>query len=158
MCENRKPTGGKLEVRIRLQTPLEEAEVVTRTEKWLIIDEFNRNNPVFSALQTLSAQTANAAGMSVIPSTPSTPSQTPISSASTSTSSQQKVLQTPSTATTTATTRRSNIAKPEREVVQNNVAHTQNKIPPQQVDQDKNNGSSLEKSNELEQAEEELNR
>ncbi|CAG8631475.1 6053_t:CDS:2, partial [Paraglomus brasilianum] len=168
LYENRKPTGGKLEVRIRLQTPLDEAEVVTRTEKWLIIDEFNRNNPVFSALQTLSAQNAKAAGISVIPSTPtSTPSQTPTSSTSTradsiSTSSQQRVPQPPST--TAKTTTRSNIAnpaRPEREAVQNNVAqkdaHTQNKILPQQLDQGKNNGSSLEKSNELEQAEEELN-
>ncbi|CAJ0843067.1 9766_t:CDS:2 [Entrophospora sp. SA101] len=39
----RKPTGGKLEIRIRLRTPYSQSEIITKTEKWLIIDEFNKD-------------------------------------------------------------------------------------------------------------------
>ncbi|CAJ0753947.1 22026_t:CDS:2 [Entrophospora sp. SA101] len=35
----RKPTGGKLEIRIRLRTPYSQSEIITKTEKWLIIDD-----------------------------------------------------------------------------------------------------------------------
>ncbi|CAG8731297.1 8222_t:CDS:2, partial [Dentiscutata erythropus] len=42
---NRRPTGGKLEIRLRLRVPLVGADVVQKTEKWLIIHGFNTNNP-----------------------------------------------------------------------------------------------------------------
>ncbi|CAG8530601.1 17383_t:CDS:2 [Acaulospora colombiana] len=42
---NRKPTGGKLEIRLRMRTPLLRADVITKTERWLIIDNFNTNHP-----------------------------------------------------------------------------------------------------------------
>ncbi|KAK5822480.1 hypothetical protein F5H01DRAFT_410754 [Linnemannia elongata] len=38
---NRKNTGGKLEVKIRLQRPLLKPEIIVKEEKWLVIDEFN---------------------------------------------------------------------------------------------------------------------
>ncbi|KAF9922872.1 Coiled-coil and C2 domain-containing protein 1B [Linnemannia zychae] len=38
---NRKNTGGKLEIRIRLQRPLQKPEIVIKEEKWLVIDAFN---------------------------------------------------------------------------------------------------------------------
>ncbi|KAF9209390.1 hypothetical protein BGZ49_004695 [Haplosporangium sp. Z 27] len=38
---NRRSTGGKIEVRIRLQQPLLRREIVIKEEKWLVIDEFN---------------------------------------------------------------------------------------------------------------------
>ncbi|KAG0277176.1 Coiled-coil and C2 domain-containing protein 1B [Linnemannia exigua] len=38
---NRKNTGGKLEIKIRLQRPLLKPEIVVKEEKWLVIDEFN---------------------------------------------------------------------------------------------------------------------
>ncbi|KAG0054676.1 Coiled-coil and C2 domain-containing protein 1B [Gryganskiella cystojenkinii] len=37
----RKATGGKLEIKIRLQRPLLKPEIVVKEEKWLVIDEFN---------------------------------------------------------------------------------------------------------------------
>ncbi|KAF9906415.1 hypothetical protein EC991_000662 [Linnemannia zychae] len=38
---NRRNTGGKVEIRIRLQRPLLKPEIVVKEEKWLVIDEFN---------------------------------------------------------------------------------------------------------------------
>ncbi|KAF9141094.1 hypothetical protein BGX30_005474 [Mortierella sp. GBA39] len=38
---NRRNTGGKIEVKIRLQRPLLKPEIVVKEEKWLVIDEFN---------------------------------------------------------------------------------------------------------------------
>ncbi|KAK3847539.1 MAG: hypothetical protein J3R72DRAFT_167165 [Linnemannia gamsii] len=38
---NRKNTGGKLEIKIRLQRPLLKPEIVVKEEKWLVIDDFN---------------------------------------------------------------------------------------------------------------------
>ncbi|KAF8949420.1 Coiled-coil and C2 domain-containing protein 1B [Haplosporangium gracile] len=38
---NRRNTGGKLEIKIRLQCPLLKPEIVVKEEKWLVIDEFN---------------------------------------------------------------------------------------------------------------------
>ncbi|KAF9927023.1 hypothetical protein BGZ67_007793 [Mortierella alpina] len=37
----RRNTGGKIEVRIRLQRPLLKPEIAVKEEKWLVIDEFN---------------------------------------------------------------------------------------------------------------------
>ncbi|KAI7831377.1 hypothetical protein BC939DRAFT_498827 [Gamsiella multidivaricata] len=37
----RRNTGGKIEIKIRLQRPLLEPEIVVKEEKWLVIDEFN---------------------------------------------------------------------------------------------------------------------
>ncbi|KAF9135960.1 Coiled-coil and C2 domain-containing protein 1B [Mortierella sp. 14UC] len=38
---NRRNTGGKVEIKIRLQRPLLKPEIVVKEEKWLVIDEFN---------------------------------------------------------------------------------------------------------------------
>ncbi|CAG8534892.1 9206_t:CDS:2 [Acaulospora morrowiae] len=43
---NRRPTGGKLEIRLRLRAPLLKADVISKTEKWLIIDDLNTNHPL----------------------------------------------------------------------------------------------------------------
>ncbi|KAF9969719.1 Coiled-coil and C2 domain-containing protein 1B, partial [Modicella reniformis] len=37
----RRNTGGKIEVKLRLQRPLLKPEIVVKEEKWLVIDEFN---------------------------------------------------------------------------------------------------------------------
>ncbi|KAF8932871.1 Coiled-coil and C2 domain-containing protein 1B [Dissophora ornata] len=37
----RRNTGGKIEIKIRLQRPLLKPEIVVKEEKWLVIDEFN---------------------------------------------------------------------------------------------------------------------
>ncbi|KAG5461757.1 MAG: hypothetical protein BJ554DRAFT_5996, partial [Olpidium bornovanus] len=63
---NRRPTGGKLEVRLRLRTPLLKSEVDTRTDQWVVMDDFS------SGASTLAAGSPMAS-----PATPSlpTPSQ-----------------------------------------------------------------------------------
>ncbi|KAF9542077.1 Coiled-coil and C2 domain-containing protein 1B [Mortierella hygrophila] len=38
---NRRNTGGKIEVKIRLQRPLLKPEIIVKEEKWVVIDEFN---------------------------------------------------------------------------------------------------------------------
>ncbi|CAG8836489.1 9571_t:CDS:2, partial [Racocetra persica] len=43
---NRKPTGGKLEVRLRLRSPLLKPDIIQKTEKWLVVHGFNLNNPI----------------------------------------------------------------------------------------------------------------
>ncbi|RIA99742.1 hypothetical protein C1645_746568 [Glomus cerebriforme] len=82
----RKPTGGKLEIRLRIRTPLMKADVISKTEKWLIIDEFNVNNPSFASLpsttQTSTSVPAtpirNISQSDQLAVTPKTPQQTPI--------------------------------------------------------------------------------
>ncbi|CAG8565829.1 8542_t:CDS:2, partial [Diversispora eburnea] len=51
---NRRPTGGRLEIRLRMRHPLEKADIITKKERWLIIDEFNTNTNT-SGLNTLSS-------------------------------------------------------------------------------------------------------
>ncbi|KAF9429900.1 Coiled-coil and C2 domain-containing protein 1B [Entomortierella beljakovae] len=46
---NRRSTGGKIEVKIRLQQPLLSPEIVIKEEKWLVIDEFNSSGVEFPA-------------------------------------------------------------------------------------------------------------
>ncbi|CAG8528003.1 14725_t:CDS:2, partial [Cetraspora pellucida] len=43
---NRRSTGGKLEVRLRLRNPLLKADIIQKTEKWLVVHGFNLNNPI----------------------------------------------------------------------------------------------------------------
>lgn len=38
LMDGRKPVGGKLEVKIRIRNPILSKQVVTETEKWLIIE------------------------------------------------------------------------------------------------------------------------
>ncbi|GBC25949.1 coiled-coil and C2 domain-containing protein 1B-like [Rhizophagus irregularis DAOM 181602=DAOM 197198] len=56
----RKPTGGKLEIRLRIRIPLTKADIVAKTEKWLIIDEFNTNNSTFASLQSTTQASTSA--------------------------------------------------------------------------------------------------
>lgn len=42
MFDGRKPTGGKLEVKIRLREPLNGQDLQTVTEKWLVMDPVTR--------------------------------------------------------------------------------------------------------------------
>ncbi|CAJ0634052.1 16083_t:CDS:2 [Entrophospora sp. SA101] len=55
----RKPTGGKLEIRIRLRTPYSQSEIITKTEKWLIIDEFNKDFTMTATAATVNATPVN---------------------------------------------------------------------------------------------------
>ncbi|GBB92134.1 hypothetical protein RclHR1_01970016 [Rhizophagus clarus] len=75
----RKPTGGKLEIRLRVRTPLSNRpDIVTKTEKWLIIDEFNTTQ-----VSTLTPGTPikNPSQPNSLATTPRTPQpQTPIKS------------------------------------------------------------------------------
>ncbi|CAG8634985.1 8643_t:CDS:2 [Gigaspora rosea] len=52
---NRRPTSGKLEIRLRLRSPLLKAEVIQKTEKWLIIHGFNSNNPIANSQTSASS-------------------------------------------------------------------------------------------------------
>jgi len=90
----RKPTGGKLEVRLRIRTPLLKPDVITKTEKWLIIDEFNVNNSSFTSLQSTTQASTSASVTPIrntlqsdpLAATPKTPQQqTPIKPKVTST-------------------------------------------------------------------------
>lgn len=40
--DGRKPTGGKLEVKVRLREPLNGQDLQTVTEKWLVMDPVTR--------------------------------------------------------------------------------------------------------------------
>ncbi|CAG8678626.1 12706_t:CDS:2 [Funneliformis caledonium] len=81
----RKPTGGKLEIRLRLRTPLINPDIISKTEKWLIIDEFNANNPAFASIpSTPQASTSS-------PATPTRNTPQSVSSASIPTSAQTPV-------------------------------------------------------------------
>ena len=62
--------------------------MVSKTEKWLIIDEFNANNPVFASLRSNSKASISAPATPVrntlqtdpLAPTPRTPQQTPVRS------------------------------------------------------------------------------
>ncbi|KAF9972570.1 Coiled-coil and C2 domain-containing protein 1B [Actinomortierella ambigua] len=47
---SRKPTGGKIEIEIKLQRPLLKPEIAVKEEKWLVIDEFNSSGLDLPAL------------------------------------------------------------------------------------------------------------
>ncbi|KAG0294432.1 hypothetical protein BGZ96_001160 [Linnemannia gamsii] len=50
---NRRNTGGKIEIKIRLQRPLLKPEIVIKEEKWLVIDEFNSGGLGFPSTVTV---------------------------------------------------------------------------------------------------------
>ncbi|RUS25235.1 hypothetical protein BC938DRAFT_472446 [Jimgerdemannia flammicorona] len=91
---NRKRTGGKLEIRIALSEPLNGDDIVTKQEKWLVIDDFNTNIYSFLASAGFISSAAAAAAASrprtvvsssqaqAIPSQPQTPVRvaTPVAS------------------------------------------------------------------------------
>ncbi|KAF9960873.1 hypothetical protein BGZ72_005543 [Mortierella alpina] len=56
----RRNTGGKIEVRIRLQRPLLKPEIAVKEEKWLVIDEFNSGGLGFPS--PISAAPASRSG------------------------------------------------------------------------------------------------
>ncbi|KAF9353320.1 Coiled-coil and C2 domain-containing protein 1B [Mortierella sp. AD094] len=58
---NRRSTGAKIEIQIRLQQPLLRREIVVKEEKWLVIDEFNSGGLGFPT-PALSAPGSRPAG------------------------------------------------------------------------------------------------
>ncbi|CAH1761923.1 16086_t:CDS:2 [Entrophospora sp. SA101] len=76
----RKPTGGKLEIRIRLRTPYSQSEIITKTEKWLIIDEFNKDftSLTSSSISTTSSSPAKSSSSSAVTATAATVNATPV--------------------------------------------------------------------------------
>ncbi|CAI2169408.1 16096_t:CDS:2 [Funneliformis geosporum] len=75
----RKPTGGKLEIRLRLRTPLINPDIISKTEKWLIIDEFNANNPAFASFPSTPQASTSSPALTPARNTSSpTLAQTPI--------------------------------------------------------------------------------
>ncbi|KAG2222805.1 hypothetical protein INT45_011615 [Circinella minor] len=81
---SRRKTGGKLEVQINLREPLTGEDIVRRSERWLIIDEFGKNTGEILAAAGLASGTTTHMMM---PSSSSSPSKTnPEQVASTSTS------------------------------------------------------------------------
>ncbi|KAI1316847.1 Coiled-coil and C2 domain-containing protein 1B [Mortierella claussenii] len=111
----RRNTGGKIEVKIRLQRPLIKPEIVVKEEKWLVIDEFNSaglgfpapvaagtpqarssttsavvagraGTPVRRAAKPAAAPTSRPAPVAAVVQTPATPKQsTPIPATATPT-------------------------------------------------------------------------
>ncbi|KAG0335633.1 Coiled-coil and C2 domain-containing protein 1B [Podila horticola] len=62
---NRRSTGGKIELKITLQRPLLKPEIAVKEEKWLVIDEFNSGGLGFPSSITASVpqpRNANATG------------------------------------------------------------------------------------------------
>jgi len=58
---NRRSTGGKIELKITLQRPLLKPEIAVKEEKWLVIDEFNSGGLGFpSPLMASTPQPRNA--------------------------------------------------------------------------------------------------
>ncbi|KAI7851983.1 hypothetical protein BDC45DRAFT_571568 [Circinella umbellata] len=81
---SRRKTGGKLEVQINLREPLTGEDIVRRSERWLIIDEFGKNTGEILAAAGLASGTTTHM---MIPSSSSSPNKTnPEQVASTSTS------------------------------------------------------------------------
>ncbi|KAG0220829.1 Coiled-coil and C2 domain-containing protein 1B, partial [Mortierella sp. GBA43] len=58
----RRNTGGKVEIKIRLQRPLLGPEIAVKEEKWLVIDEFNSGGLGFPSPSTAVAPSRPAAG------------------------------------------------------------------------------------------------
>ncbi|KAG0340265.1 Coiled-coil and C2 domain-containing protein 1B [Podila humilis] len=61
----RRNTGGKIEIKITLQRPLQKPEIVVKEEKWLVIDEFNSGGLGFPSpvnAPTPQSRLANATG------------------------------------------------------------------------------------------------
>ncbi|KAF9212034.1 Coiled-coil and C2 domain-containing protein 1B [Podila verticillata] len=98
---NRRSTGGKIELKITLQRPLLKPEIAVKEEKWLVIDEFNSGGLGFPSLLTASTpqprnasatgsplgRTTGAAAKSTR--TPATPSPRPAPRVLASTPSQE---------------------------------------------------------------------
>ncbi|KAG0328653.1 Coiled-coil and C2 domain-containing protein 1B [Dissophora globulifera] len=61
----RRNTGGKVEIKIRLQRPLLKPEIVVKEEKWLVIDEFNSGGLGFPTPVAAVAPPARAAASPV---------------------------------------------------------------------------------------------
>ncbi|RHZ49946.1 hypothetical protein Glove_508g6 [Diversispora epigaea] len=143
---NRRPTGGRLEIRLRLRHPLEKADIITKKERWLIIDEFNTNtntsglNTLVSTSQQISSPVSRPDSLQDISSQPdslqdasSTPTRkTSVSDISTLTPKMSSQVSTP--------------------VSQKQSTHN---VPP--VIPSKESKSTEIDQNELERAEEELN-
>ncbi|KAG0037758.1 Coiled-coil and C2 domain-containing protein 1B [Podila clonocystis] len=61
---NRRSTGGKIELKITLQRPLLKPEIVVKEEKWLVIDEFNSGGLGFpSPIMASTPQPRNASAI-----------------------------------------------------------------------------------------------
>ncbi|ORZ28397.1 hypothetical protein BCR41DRAFT_383224 [Lobosporangium transversale] len=60
----RRATGGKIEIKIQLQRPLLKPEIVTKEEKWLVIDEFNSGGLGFPSPITATSQSRPATNTS----------------------------------------------------------------------------------------------
>ncbi|KAL1919989.1 uncharacterized protein VTP21DRAFT_1135 [Calcarisporiella thermophila] len=100
---NKRPTGGRLEIRICLRTPLLGTEILRKTDKWLVIDEFNPANPIPPEISLIPPASSQSPGMATGATTsrenptskPSTPVSTP-SKNSARTGSASQLLTSPS--------------------------------------------------------------
>nr|CAG8436958.1 13447_t:CDS:2 [Entrophospora candida]CAG8438916.1 6698_t:CDS:2 [Entrophospora candida] len=102
----RKPTGGKLEIRIRLRTPYSQSDIITKTEKWLIIDEFNKDftSLISSSISTTSSSPAKSSSSSAATTTVATVNATPVNPTFGVSSQSQLETKDLTTATTETTT------------------------------------------------------
>ncbi|KAI9493604.1 hypothetical protein BDB00DRAFT_872275 [Zychaea mexicana] len=89
---SRRKTGGKLEVQVNLREPLTGEDIVRRSERWLVIDEFGKNTGEILAAAGLGSGTHM---------TISSPSKTNPESAPSTASGAASGTATPSTPTTT---------------------------------------------------------
>ncbi|KAG0307554.1 Coiled-coil and C2 domain-containing protein 1B [Dissophora globulifera] len=102
----RRNTGGKVEIKIRLQRPLLKPEIVVKEEKWLVIDEFNSGGLGFPTPVAPPARAAASpvASRTVTPATKSTKlAGTPAVSATTAASVAPASRASPSAAVTRTT-------------------------------------------------------
>ena len=97
---SRRKTGGKLEVQINLREPLTGEDIVRRSERWLVIDEFGKNTAEILAAAGLAS--GSTTHMTIPPASLSPSKTNPEQIASTSTSA--------ATITTDASDNNSNIS------------------------------------------------
>ncbi|CAG8592425.1 4859_t:CDS:2, partial [Ambispora gerdemannii] len=136
---SRRPTGGKLEIKLRVRRPISKNvknEIVTKNLKWVIIDEFRADDSVFSNLKS-----SHNSKMPV--QQQSTPSKVPVQQPSTPSKSNSDFLQ----------SENSQIANKQKATTTMQTP----KIINNTADKSAANQPKGEEDKELEQAEEELN-